>query len=266
MKTLLVTGATDGIGRQTALQLLREGHRVILHGRSAARLLEVADELSALSGQEVATIRADFRRLDEVLALASHVEMQWGGLDVLINNAGVFMQQREITPDGFETTFQVNHLAPFLLTQRLLPLLKASPDGRIVTVASVAHQRGRLDFQNLQGERRFDGYEAYALSKLGNVLHTLELAERLGPHPTVNCLHPGVIGTKLLRDGFRMEGGSVEQGARTSLFLALSDTVADVTGAYFDDGRPREPHSLARDAALRRRFWDTTTSLLARWL
>jgi NAD(P)-dependent dehydrogenase (short-subunit alcohol dehydrogenase family) len=175
---------------------------------------------------------------------------------VLVNNAGAFFTERTETSDGFEATFQVNHLAPFLLTELLMPQLRAADAARVVNVSSMAHARGRVDLNDLDSKRRYEGYSAYALSKLLNVHFTHELARRLtGTHITANALHPGVITTKLLRTGFAMEGASLESGARTSVYCATAPELANVSGKYFSDSRQARcaPHAL--DARLEAELW-----------
>jgi NAD(P)-dependent dehydrogenase (short-subunit alcohol dehydrogenase family) len=207
---------------------------------------------------------ADFSHLSEVVLLAAQARERAPALDVLLNNAGVFEHQRRLTGDGLELTMAVNHFAPFLLTHHLLPALSSAPAGRIVNVASMAHQSGRLDPNDLTPARHYDGYAAYAASKLANILFTVELAKRLADTGvTANCLHPGVIATKLLRSGFGMGGASVEQGARTSVYLATSPEVADVSGRYYVDCRPTTPSRTARDEALAARLWQESERLLA---
>jgi NAD(P)-dependent dehydrogenase (short-subunit alcohol dehydrogenase family) len=161
----------------------------------------------------------------------------------------------------------VNHFAPFLLTHHLLGALSRAPRGRVVTVSSMAHQSGRLDLDDLTFARRYDGYAAYAASKLANVLFTVELAKRLEDSAvTANCLHPGVIATKLLRSGFGMGGAPVEQGARTSVYLATSPEIGSVSGRYYVDCRPATPSRTARDEALAARLWQESERLLAAFL
>jgi len=263
-KTVLVTGATDGIGRHTALELARAGARVYLHGRDPMRCASARSEIVATTGSEhVHELVADFASLSGVRHCARQVERRISVLHVLVNNAGVYMRQRQLTPDGLEMTFGVNHIAPFLLTALLMPLLVQASRARIVTVSSVAHTRARLDFDNLQAERSFDPYQAYALSKLGNVLFSLELAERLrGNSVSSNTLHPGVIETKLLHEGFPgSTGESVERGAARLVSLASSPALEGVSGQYFVDSLPREPSPLARDRTLRARFWSASAAL-----
>jgi NAD(P)-dependent dehydrogenase (short-subunit alcohol dehydrogenase family) len=256
-KTILVTGASDGIGKETARGLAERGARVLVHGRSRAKVEAACEEIRERQPEaKVEAVVADFSSLAEVRALTQEVERRTSRLDVLINNAGVYLHHHERSADGLELTFAVNHLAHFVLTVSLLPLLRRSAPARVVTVTSVAHRRGRIDLEDLQAERHFDGYGAYANSKLANVLFTVELAERLeGSGVTANCLHPGVIGTKLLRAGFSMSGASVEEGARTPLYLALSEEVEGVSGRYFVDCRETPMAPSAQDAALRRALW-----------
>jgi retinol dehydrogenase-14 len=223
-KTILITGSTDGIGRQAALELAALGSRVIVHGRNASRGRTVVEEIQTATGnQNVDLIIADLSSQKQVRQLAAEVLKRYDRLHVLVNNAGVFMNERQVTEDGLETTFAVNHLAPFLLTNLLLDLLKKSAPSRVVTVSSVVHTRGKIDFDNLQAEKRFGSYSAYALSKLANVLFTYQLARLLeGTGVTVNCLHPGVVGTKLLRVGFDMPGSSTADTAPRVCFSALN--------------------------------------------
>ncbi len=261
---MLVTGSTDGIGRETALELARRGASVILHGRDLGRCQRALDEATrATRNRSLGCFAADLASLAEVRKLADDITAQYERLDVLINNAGVFMTSRKLSTDGYEMTFAVNHLAPFLLTHLLLDLLKKSSPSRVITLTSVAHQRAQLDLDNLQGEKRFTGYGAYALSKLGNVLFTYELAERLrGSGVAVLCLHPGVIGTKLMREGFGgMSGAPVKQGADTPVFLASASEAGGLTGKYFIQRREGQPSSLVMDAGVRKTFWDVSARL-----
>lgn len=263
-KTILITGATDGIGKATARALAQQGHTVILHGRQVARGQAAVAEVRQAAGHErVDFLAADLSSMRQVRELAGTVLARYPQLHVLINNAGIFMNERQVTEDGFEMTLAVNHLAPFLLTNLLLDRMKESAPARIITVSSVAHQRGQIDFNDLQGARTFGGYKAYAQSKLANVLFTYELAARLtGSQVTANCLHPGVVGTKLLQTGFGIGGATPESGARTSVYLASAPDVETISGAYFDNQRAvsSAPHS--HDATVRRRLWEISQQLV----
>jgi NAD(P)-dependent dehydrogenase (short-subunit alcohol dehydrogenase family) len=260
---ILVTGATDGIGRQTALELLRRGARVVVHGRTSAKAAATCEALRKESASDrLEPAHGDLSSMAEVKGLAERLLARHDRLDVLINNAGVFLHERKVTADGHESTFAVNHLAPFLLTHLLLPALGKSDAARVVTVSSIAHNRGRIDFDDLGSARYYHGYTAYASSKLANVLFAYELARRLGGAPiTSNALHPGVITTKLLRTGFGTGGGSLEQGAATSVKLALDPKLARATGKYFADEREASSSALSHDRALQRRLYDVSAEI-----
>jgi len=265
MKTALVTGATDGIGRETARQLLAKGLRVFIHGRTLGKAGGVVDELKrAHPVAQAEAVYADLANMHEVLGLAEQIRMEVKVLDICINNAGVYEDRRILTQDGFELTMAVNHFAHFLLTHQLLPLLKSAAQGRIITVSSIAHQSGHLDLDDLSFGRGYSGYDAYAGSKLANILFTLALAKRLaGTSVTANSLHPGVIGTKLLRKGFGIGGDPVQEGARTSVYLALSPEVENISGAYFESCQRVKPSRTARDERLAEALWEKSTALLA---
>ena len=259
--TVLVTGATDGIGKETARALARNGARILVHGRDPRRTTATCEELRT-GGAMAEPVVADLSSLSEVRALADEVRSRTDRLTVLVHNAGVFMKQRQLSPDGFELTFAVNHLAPFLLTALLRGLLTDSAPARVVTVSSVAHQRARLEFDNLQGERSFDGYRAYATSKLANVLFAFELAARLRmDRVTSNALHPGVVTTKLLYEGFGTTGINPADGARTSVFLASSPEVEGITGMYYENSRPARVAPAAEREELREKLWTVSEQL-----
>ena len=273
-RTVLVTGATSGIGFETAVALARLGDTVLVHGRTVAKASAAAAEVGRRAGADarVEPIAADLSSLAEVRRLGAEVAARPEPLDVLLNNAGLYMRRRRLTVDGLETTFAVNHLAPFLLTDLLLPRLREA-GGRVVTVASEAHRNGRIDFDNLQGERRYLSWPAYANSKLANILFTIELARRTdGTGVTANCLHPGVILSSGLWKGLavglfsllaRPFGISPAAGARTSVYLASSPDVDGITGLYYAARRPARPAPQALDLATAERLWDVSAALLA---
>ena len=263
-KIVLITGATDGIGKQTAFELAHLGATVLLHGRNPKRLIDAMNDCrKKVTHPKLDFFNADFSSLNAIRKMVVDLKQKYDRLDVLINNAGVFMKTRELSHDGYEMTFAVNHLAHFFLTHLCLPLLKASPSARVITVSSIAHMRATLDFENLQGEKKFDGYDAYSRSKLANVLFAVELAERMkGSKLTSNALHPGVITTKLLEAGFAMKGASLEEGAETSVYLASSPEVEGVTGKYFVKKRPQPYNPIADNAELRKRFWEHSCRLV----
>jgi len=259
MTIILVTGATDGIGRQTALELARRGARVLVHGRNAEKARAATAALQK-DAREAAfePVAADLSSLDEVRALAATIR----DVDVVVHNAGVFMKTRKVSVDGFELTFAVNHLAPFVLTHELLPILRRKPEARVVVVSSVAHDSGRIDLTDLQLEHAYDGYGAYAASKLMNVLFAYDLSRRLrATNVAVNALHPGVISTKLLRTGFGMGGAGVDDGARTSVRLAIDPGLAGVSGKYFSDQREAASSRASHDVALQRELYRITCEL-----
>lgn len=259
-KTIFVSGSTDGIGKQTALMLAGKETRVIIHGRTEEKCLATKDEIESLRpGATIDIAVGELSSIESVRVLAYDLHSRYDRLDVLLNNAGVFMNQRILTPDRLEMTFAVNHLSTFLLTQLLLPLLEKPSTSRIVTVSSIAHRNGTIDLTNLNGERSFSGYSAYASSKLMNILFTFELAERLkGKNITANCLHPGVVGTKLLKTGFNGMNGSdtLETGAETSVYLAASTEIEGVTGKYFMKKKEAPVSAAANDVHLRKQLWE----------
>jgi NAD(P)-dependent dehydrogenase (short-subunit alcohol dehydrogenase family) len=255
----LVTGATEGIGKQTAIELAERGFFVIVHGRTEARAREAA---SAVAKKNVDVCAADFASLSQVRAMAKDVAQRFPRIDVLLNNAGVFVNERKLTEDGFELTVGVNHFAHFVLTHALLDCLRASEQGRVVNVASGVHGGGEVDFDNLDLHDGFSGYAAYANSKLMNVLFSNELARRLqNTHITSNALHPGVIATKLLRTGFGGGGSSLSTGARTTVMVAADPSLAKTTGAYFSDAKKTTASAHARDPKLARAFYEKSCEL-----
>lgn len=264
-RTVLVTGSTDGIGKATAVELALRGAKVLLHGRDSEKGQKVLEEIVNSTGNKSSEfIEVDLASQGQVRKLASDVKKGQDELHVLINNAGTFQPQRRLTEDGLETTFAVNHLAPFLLTNELLDLLKRSAPSRIITVASMAHWNAKVDWNNLQGERHYDGFQAYALSKLGNILFTYALARRLqGTGVTANCLHPGVIRTKLLRAGFGdYPGATPKEGARTSVYLASSPEVEGISGRFYENCRPAQSSPISHDRDLQEMFWQISMKLI----
>ncbi len=257
MKTILITGATDGIGKQTALVLAEMGHEIILHGRNEVRGKDVLNFLQRQTKNEnLHYVNADFTEFSEIDKLVENLKANFNKIDVLINNAGVFENHKVILPNGFERTFMVNHLAPFSLTLQLLGLIRNSGAGRIVNVSSMA-QAGTMDFDNLNGEKYFDGYNAYALSKLENVLFTYKLARELrNTGIKVNALHPGVISTKLLHAGWGSGGASLDEGSKTSVFIATSESIKDKTGLYFVNSQERRSSAISYDKKIQDRLWE----------
>ncbi len=265
MKTIFVTGSTDGIGLRTAERLAGMGYNLILHGRKKERCESALNKINSLSHgeQNHSYFIADFSSLNDVKSMAYKIKENIPSIDVLINNAGIYMNDFELTADGFEATFQVNHLAPFLLTNILIDKINSN-GGRIVNVSSIAHTRGAIDLNNLNGEKGYNAYFAYAQSKFANVLFTYKLARMFEPEKiTSNCLHPGVISTKLLHAGFNIEGNDLNTGSDTSVYLATSQEVEGITGKYFDRMKAVESHPSTYDIELQDRFWNKTEELLA---
>jgi NAD(P)-dependent dehydrogenase (short-subunit alcohol dehydrogenase family) len=273
-KVCLVTGATSGIGRETAAGLAARGATVIVHGRDAARAREAVADIARRSGRgDVGLLVADLSSQAEVRRLAAELRAKHGRLHVLVNNAAVITPKRTTTVDGLETQLAVNHLAPFLLTHLLLDVLKESGGGRVVNVSSQVERLGVIDFDDLGRARRpYERLDAYNQSKLANILFTTELARRLaGTGVTANCLHPGVIGTNLLAayEGrpsllkFMTTRGrpTPREGAVTSLFVATSPMLDGVTGKYFRESAESRPSPAALDQALAKRLWDVSERL-----
>ncbi len=263
-KTILITGSTDGIGKQTAIELAKLGHKVLIHGRNEQSVQKsTADILHLIPNADLDMFSADLSSLEEINNLVIAIARKYTFLDVLINNAGVFTVNREISQDGFELSFAINFLAPFFLSHLLQPLLHVKPNSRIVNVSSIAHKRGRLVLDDLQSERFFDNYKAYADSKLMLIYLTYELAERYAvENITVNALHPGTITTKLLLNGFNMKGDDLEIGAETPVFLAVSPEVDFVSGKYFDKRRDVPSSRLSYDQNIRRELMIYTQNKL----
>ncbi len=268
-KTILVTGATDGVGKQSALELAQMGAKVILHGRSLERARQTKKEIEQATGNhQLDIVLADYCSLKQVKAMAEEINAKFSHLDVLLNNTGVYLKDRFVTEDGFEMTFQVNYLSVFLLTNLLLGLLKKSSPARIVTVASTAHMGSGLDFNDLQMEKDFDGEKAYRLSKLACICMSYELAERLkNSGVTSNSLHPGAVDTKMLRFAHEdMQGINIQDGAATSVYLASSPDVEGVTGLFYDEKKPIKSKELSYDPATRKKFWEIGEKLLEKYL
>lgn len=258
-KTVLVTGSTDGIGKQTAMVLAGQGARVLVHGRSAQKVERTLDEIKQQHpGANLAGYTADFSSLSAVAEMANAVKQSEAFLHVLINNAGIYSPVFQLSQDGFELTFAVNHLAPFLLTLSLLDKIKASSPARIINVTSIGHNIRELDIESIHKEETYHAWKEYKTSKFATILFTYALAERLEKsRVTVNCLHPGTVNTKVLESAFPdMEGCSVEEGAQTSIYLATSDDLDTVTGKYFEKRQalPSAPNTY--DKKVQKELWE----------
>jgi NAD(P)-dependent dehydrogenase (short-subunit alcohol dehydrogenase family) len=272
-KTVLVTGATNGIGLVTARELSRMGAEVIIVSRKADKCAAVSEAISTETNNPVEFIAEDLSTLAGIKQAAAGFKQHHTPLHILVNNAGGFFNKRLETPDGLEMTFALNHLSYFLLTNLLLDVLKASAPARVVNVASGMHMGARLDFDNLQGEKRYAGFRSYGQSKLANILFTYELARRLEKTGvTVNALHPGYVDTGLsLNNGFffrvfarlsaRLFGRKPEEGAQTSIYLAASPEVEGVTGKYFANCKTVDSSPETYDRATAEKLWQVSLEL-----
>jgi retinol dehydrogenase-14 len=274
-KTVLITGGTGGIGKATAIGLAQSGARVGIVGRDRARAEAAAADIRSRSGNPAVDVfAADMSSQAEVRRLAAAVLEAYPRLDVLVNNVGGFWEHRHVTADGLERTFAVNHLAPFLLTDLLRERLVASGSARVVTVSSGAQSMGRMDFDDLQGERDYSGQRAYNQSKLANVMFTYELARRLeGTGVTATVLHPGVTRTnfsaedqprwmEIMGPVGRPFMKSPARGAVTPVYLASSPEVEGVTGQYFANRKPKKSSKASYDAAAASRLWRVSAELV----
>jgi retinol dehydrogenase 12 len=272
---MIVTGATNGIGLVTARELARTGATVVLVGRNHQRI----DDALAYIRTETPDARlesfvADLSRISEVQLLAQHIAHSFERVDVIVNNAGAFFQDRQLSADGIEMTFALNHMAPFVLSNLLLNQVRASAPARIINVSSAAHHGARIDFDDIQLSKRYSGWKAYAQSKLANVLFSYELADRLQDADiSVNALHPGFVNTgfakgpqSLFTTIFGMMQNyfaiSPDQGAQTTLYLATNQDTQSVTGRYFVNSKPVPSSRASYDYTARRRLWDLSTKLM----
>ena len=266
-KVVLITGATDGIGRVTAEALAQAGAEITLVARNPQKTAAVAQEIRQKTGNpKIEMITADLSTQSGVRQVAETFLQTHNRLDVLINNAGAVFMSRKTSQDGYEMSFALNHLAYFLLTHLLLDLLKASAPARIVNVSSAAHGGARGIAEDVENPRSFSGWSAYSQSKLANVLFTYELARRLqGTGVTVNALHPGFVATNFGRSNgglfqalfrlFQLGAITPEQGAETSIYLASSPEVAGVTGKYFDRCKAVSSSKVSHDEGLAHNLW-----------
>jgi NAD(P)-dependent dehydrogenase (short-subunit alcohol dehydrogenase family) len=270
-KVCVVTGATAGIGKETALALAKLGATVVIVARDRTKAAQTVDEIKAVSGNSnVEWVLADFASLDEVRAGAAEIGQRYGAIQVLVNNAGVANKYRTLSVDGFELTFAVNYLAPFLFTRELVPLLRSGAPSRIVNVASVAERHGPIDFDDVQSEKNYRGFAVYGKTKLMNVLFTYELSARLaGTGVTANCLHPGAVATSMLRQLPRWLYTLISpflitpaQGAATPVFLASSQAVEGASGGYYEKGKAKRSSPRSYDAEARKQLWELSEALV----
>ncbi|NTV36216.1 MAG: SDR family oxidoreductase [Anaerolineaceae bacterium] len=272
-KVVLITGGTSGIGEITATELARKGAEVVIVGRNAEKLDMVVNQVKSETGNaKVSGLLADLSVLAQVRKLADDFKARHNRLDVLVNNAGAVLMKHEVSADGYEMTFALNHLNYFLLTHCLLDVLKASAPARIVNVSSMAHLGARLNFDDLQNEKKYSGWAAYSQSKLANVYFTYELARRLdGTGVTVNVLHPGFVATNFGRSNggllsavfklFQIGAITPKQGAETSIYLASSPEVEGVTGKYFVKKMAARSSDVSYDESAARKLWEISEKL-----
>jgi NAD(P)-dependent dehydrogenase (short-subunit alcohol dehydrogenase family) len=271
-RVALVTGATNGIGRVTAREFARMGARTLIVARDPGRGEAAAREIRAATGALVEVLVADLSSREQVRGLAGAVRDRAGRLDLLVNNAGAIFAERRVSADGVEMTLALNHLAYFQLTLDLLPLLREASEARVVNVSSVAHESGSIDFEDLQGERRYRMWKAYAQSKLANVLFTRELARRLsGGRVSANALHPGTFASGFGRNHPGFFGklvavgapflASPEKGARTTLHVATAPGLRGVTGRYFSSCKEKAPSRAAVDGDTALRLWQISEAM-----
>lgn len=271
-RVCVVTGATAGIGKETALALAKMGATVVIVARDAAKSARTVEEIeTTVPDAKVDVVLADFASLDAVRDAAAEIGKRYRAVHVLVNNAGVATKNRNVTADGYEQIFAVNHLASFLFTRELVPLLRAGAPSRIVNVASVAERNNPIDFADLQSEKNFGGFRTYGKSKLANVMFTYQLAARLaGTGITANCLHPGAVATDMLKkipwllytliSPFLL---TPEQGAMTQVYLASSPQVEGVTGGYYVKSKAARSSARSYDVSAQRRLWDASEAMVA---
>ena len=262
--TVCITGSTDGIGLAAAKRFASAGHRVIVHGREASRIRAACRDIRHPKGKEpIGALEADFTDLDSVHAMGRELCRRFSGLDLLINNAGIYMPGRTLVPEGYEATFSVNYLAHVLLTNIVKPVLIAN-GGSVLNVSSVDHHSAVFDPGNMQGERSYSGYDAYAQSKLFNIMFTLDSASGEGAFRS-NALDPGVIATKLLHAGWSLGGDDVSVGGGEVYGTVMEIARNDWNGMYFENLRPARHSSVAGDPGVRMELAELTGRMLSRF-
>jgi len=275
-RTCLITGATDGIGKEAAIEMAKNGYNLILIGRSKEKGKKVTEEIKKVAESiDIEYFVADLMLMKEVSRVADEVSKKYDKIDVLINNVGAYFAFRDVTEEGFERTFALNHLGYFLMTKKLLPLVEKSDYKRIVNVSSSAHYGIDFEFDNMNGEKKYSGFDTYKKSKLANVMFTYELAKRIEKTGiTANCLHPGFVATKfgnnnnilwrsVISFAKLLMAISVKDGAKTTVHLACSDEIADTNGRFFADCKVKEGSSKAKNDEHNKKLWELSEKLVA---
>jgi len=279
-RTCLITGATDGIGKEAAIELAKKGCNLILIGRNKEKGEKVVEQIRKVADSyvDIDYFTADLMLMKEVSRVADEVSRKYPKIDVLLNNVGAYFAFRGLTEEGFERTFALNHLGYFLMTKKLLPLVEKSNYKRIVNVSSSAHYGIDFEFDNLNGEKKYSGFDIYKKSKLANVMFTYELAKRVKDKGiTANCLHPGFVSTNfgknnnflwrnVIRVAMWLTAINVKDGAKTSIHLACSDEVKDITGRFFANCEVKKGSSKAKNEEHNRKLWDISEDYVKKFV
>jgi len=278
-RTCLITGATDGIGKETAIGMAKNGYNLILIGRNEEKGKNVSDEIRKIADSiDIDFFTADLILMKEVSRVADEVCQKYDRIDVLINNVGAYFAFRDVTEEGFERTFALNHLGYFLMTKKLLPLVEKSDYKRIVNVSSSAHYGVSFEFDNLNGEKKYRGFRAYQKSKLANVMFTYELAKKVKDSGiTANCLHPGFVASKFGNNNNFLWRGiisffkalsaiNVKKGAKNSIHLACSDDVKDISGRFFSNCEVKKGSGKAKNEEHNQKLWEISEDAVSPFL
>jgi len=278
-RTCLITGATDGIGKETAIGMAKNGYNLILIGRNEEKGKKVSDEIRRIADSiDIDFFTADLMLMKEVSRVADEVCQKYDRIDVLINNVGAYFAFRDVTEEGFERTFALNHLGYFLMTKKLLPLVEKSDYKRIVNVSSSAHYGVSFEFDNLNGEKKYRGFRAYQKSKLANVMFTYELAKKVKDSGiTANCLHPGFVASKFGNNNNFLWRGiigfakaltaiNVKKGAKNSIHLACSNDVKGISGRFFSNCEAKKGSGKAKNEEHNQKLWEISEDAVSPFL
>ncbi len=262
-KIVLLTGATDGIGKETAFMLAKEGAILLMHGKRPEKGRAICREIINKTGNKnVSYLNADFCYYNQIIAMSDAIHKQFPRIDIIVNNAGIYEEERIIPDKGPEKTFMVNYLAPFGLSLKLMDLIKKSDAARIINLSSMIHATS-IDFDNLNGEKFYNGDNAYSLSKLCNILFTNKLSRELKNfNITVNSMHPGVINTKLLKAGWGAIGDDPIEGAKRIYYLANAEELAGISGMYFMNNNITPSAAISYDESIQDRLWNLSQAMI----